>query len=161
MKFDQSFFLSDPHFGSPKVCKLRGYDLPEDFVEAYVKAHNETVKQHNCYIIAGDIALNWKWVDEVMPRLKGSCYIALGNHDYYTKTLGKYANLQSMFLDNKYKILVCHMPMHRSAMKEGWQNWHGHLHSQTLGPEEGNYLNLCPEIQGIRPKHFTELYQGT
>jgi calcineurin-like phosphoesterase family protein len=95
-----AFLYSDPHFSHAGICqffradgvtKLRPFEDAAEMDEYLIERFNATVSPRDKVYFLGDIVINKKALDAVMPRLNGDKVLIRGNHDIYKlKDYSKY-----------------------------------------------------------------------
>ena len=143
------FLYSDPHFSHSGVCrflradgvtKLRPFENVTEMDEYLIERFNATVSSRDKVYFLGDIVINKKALDAVMPRLNGDKVLIRGNHDIY-----KLKDYSKYFRDVRgYHILdgmiLSHIPIHPDSLGRFGTNIHGHLHEKRVRKAKGiNY----------------------
>ena len=138
---DKLFFTSDLHFGHANIITFcsRPFRDVDDMENALITRWNDKVPEDGVVFILGDFCwtgtANWK---RILPKLNGTKYLILGNHDYeyYNKAKKTFEELfagiydvADIVVDNQC-IQLCHYPLLSYNHKEhgGWQLY-GHVHS--------------------------------
>lgn len=136
-----TFLYSDPHFSHEGVCrflqadgvtKLRPFDTAMEMDEHMIERFNATVGPRDKVYFLGDVVINKKALDAIMPRLNGDKVLIKGNHDIYQlKDYSKY------FRDIRgYHVLdgmiFSHIPIHPDSLGRFGTNIHGHLHEKRV-----------------------------
>jgi calcineurin-like phosphoesterase family protein len=135
------FLYSDPHFSHSGVCrflrsdgvtKLRPFENAAEMDEYLIERFNATVSPRDKVYFLGDIVINKKALDAVMPRLNGDKVLIRGNHDIY-----KLKDYSKYFRDVRgYHILdgmiLSHIPIHPDSLGRFGTNIHGHLHEKRV-----------------------------
>lgn len=122
----QSWFTSDHHFGHKNI--LSYCDRPFHSVDAMNKVMvdrwNEVVGADDDVYYLGDFSLDFRAVEEFLPRLKGNIHWIPGNHDLmhpmhtghekYIRWLERHGVVwcgpeHEMFIDG-VDLLLCHFP---------------------------------------------------
>lgn len=161
------FIVSDTHFGHANMLKFvdehgkhfRIFDDVEEMNEVMVQNWNSVVTDQDIVYHLGDVYFGDG--AKVLPRLRGSKRLILGNHDE-----GKDPILQKHFqkilmwrMFPEFDALLTHVPVHPSMIEHPMAkvkfNLHGHIH-QNLSPAP-NYVNCCVEMQNYTPKHIEDL----
>ena len=140
------FLYSDPHFSHSGVCrflradgvtKLRPFEDVTEMDEYLIERFNATVSSRDKVYFLGDIVINKKALDAVMPRLNGDKVLIRGNHDIY-----KLKDYSKYFRDVRgYHILdgmiLSHIPIHPDSLGRFGTNIHGHLHEKRVRKARG------------------------
>ena len=144
-----AFLYSDPHFSHAGICqffradgvtKLRPFENATEMDEYLIERFNATVSSRDKVYFLGDIVINKKALDAVMPRLNGDKVLIRGNHDIY-----KLKDYSKYFRDVRgYHILdgmiLSHIPIHSDSLGRFGTNIHGHLHEKRVRKAKGiNY----------------------
>ena len=144
-----AFLYSDPHFSHAGICqffradgvtKLRPFEDASEMDEYLIERFNATVSPRDKVYFLGDIVINKKALDAVMPRLNGDKVLIRGNHDIY-----KLKDYSKYFRDVRgYHILdgmiLSHIPIHPDSLGRFGTNIHGHLHEKRVRKAKGiNY----------------------
>ena len=144
-----AFLYSDPHFSHAGICqffradgvtKLRPFENATEMDEYLIERFNATVSSRDKVYFLGDIVINKKALDAVMPRLNGDKVLIRGNHDIY-----KLKDYSKYFRDVRgYHILdgmiLSHIPIHPDSLGRFGTNIHGHLHEKRVHKAKGiNY----------------------
>jgi len=89
------WFVSDEHYGHFNTLRYCGRPFFTSTAcdQAMVDRHNAIVKENDIVIHLGDFAMHSSSVKRILPRLKGTHWLCLGNHDlpfhYFLKTRGQ------------------------------------------------------------------------
>lgn len=170
------FITSDQHYGHANCLNFvqgdgspfRPFSSVEEMDETIIQNHNSVVKQSDKIYFLGDVVMNTKQLDRVMPRLNGDIVLIKGNH-----CVGKLSKFTAHFRDIRAyhvmdKILLAHIPVHPESLSRWKGQIHGHLHHNTITEpvyEYGNvvcmrddprYLNVCVEKTNYTPISFEE-----
>jgi calcineurin-like phosphoesterase family protein len=180
------WFTSDEHYGHRNIIEYskRPFTSVEEMTEVLVERHNARVKVYDTVIHLGDFSLSEKYVAAVMPRLNGSHFLIVGNHDAchptkkgHAKALNRYRGffktIQVSLLRQvgRYYVLLHHMPT-RSATVEFDERYvdqrptmqdlagcaaliHGHVHEKWA--ERGRMINVGVDVRGFAPISEDEL----
>ena len=176
-------FTSDLHFNHPKVAKIRGFtkDAGEPHVhdedgtfegcpgcfaevgdtvahdEAIVARWNKAVHKDDLVFILGDVAMNWKGVEDRLAQMRGRKVLITGNHDIFFGAGKGWRNMGQWIGKNRFeaiipllqvaiggrKVLLSHFPYEGDHVgdkdrhtqfrprDEGLWLLHGHIHART------------------------------
>jgi calcineurin-like phosphoesterase family protein len=141
-----AFLYSDPHFSHAGICqffradgvtKLRPFEDATEMDEYLIERFNATVSSRDKVYFLGDIVINKKALDAVMPRLNGDKVLIRGNHDIY-----KLKDYSKYFRDiRSYHVLdgmiFSHIPIHPDSLGRFGTNIHGHLHEKRVRKARG------------------------
>lgn len=164
-----TFLTSDTHFGHVGVTRftnddgspLRPWDNIEDMNEALIKNWNDTVGPKDLVYHLGDVVMNNRFLDQVMPRLNGRKKLVRGNHDF--------AKLDAYFayFDDILGVvpladcILSHIPLHPMCVERFKVNVHGHLHGNIVKKEDGSpdkrYISVCVELTDFTPVSYEDI----
>ena len=167
------FFSSDPHYGHFNIIGFcqRPFSSSAEMTEKLIENWNNKIKKDDIAILCGDFSLstNRKYLAEILFRLNGKMYLALGNHDKWIK----HEDLKNRFIgisdiievnvcDNINKsqcIIACHYPIYRWN-KSHRGSWHiyGHSHQKDALSNYSNYaINVGVDAWNYCPVSFDEI----
>tara|TARA_R110000868_G_scaffold396963_2_gene669407 strand:+ start:563 stop:1162 length:600 start_codon:yes stop_codon:yes gene_type:complete len=144
-----AFLYSDPHFSHAGICqffradgvtKLRPFENATEMDEYLIERFNATVSSRDKVYFLGDIVINKKALDAVMPRLNGDKVLIRGNHDIYKlKDYSKYfRDVRGYHIQDG--MILSHIPIHPDSLGRFGTNIHGHLHEKRVRKAKGiNY----------------------
>lgn len=153
--------ISDTHFGHQNIigyCNrpYRNYLLMDkDIVERW----NSVVKPDDIVYHLGDVYMQCSkdYIENTLGRLNGRKRLILGNHDN-----GKDQILQRYFqkimmwrMFPEFNILLTHVPVHESSLRETMVNVHGHIHDKPS--PKGPYKCVCVEQINYIPINIEDL----
>lgn len=144
---DQKYVRPNPNTGH-RFLTIQEHD------QMLIENWNETIKDGDKVYHLGDVAMNPKRLEGIMPQLNGSKRLILGNHDvghiklyqeYFKKILGS----------REFNgVVMTHVPVHVSQLDRWRGNIHGHIHEKIIF--DGRYLNICVEHTEMRPIHIED-----
>jgi calcineurin-like phosphoesterase family protein len=168
------FVVSDTHFAHPNIVKfedetgelIRGkfWSTAEEHDEAIIANWNETVEDSDHVYHLGDVAMNKRGL-ECVKRLKGRKRLVHGNHDIFPTKLLMEAGFEKIYgvrVFEKHNLMMTHIPIHPDSLKQGWVNYHGHLHHNwVMNPgyprlRDFRYQCVSLEHTDYRPKLLLE-----
>lgn len=147
-----TYLISDTHFGHKGVCHftqadgvtpLRPWDDPDEMNEDMIERWNSVVKPNDLVYHLGDVVINRRYLNLVLPRLNGRKKLVRGNHDLfrlrdYTPHFEDILGVQVMA-----DCIMSHIPLHRDSITSRFKvNVHGHTHSNVVmmpNPHLGQY----------------------
>jgi calcineurin-like phosphoesterase family protein len=93
-------------------------------------------------------------------RLKGSKRLVVGNHDDIKFLSGGdfFKKVLMWRYFSEFNLLLTHVPVHPSSLKEGMVNVHGHTHTRSV---EGPYKCVCVEQINYTPINIEEVRSAT
>lgn len=150
------WFISDTHFTHENIIGYCGRPFANatEMDEVMVANWNAHVRPQDHIYHLGDVAMDKKAVEAIMPRLQGHKRLVRGNHDIFrTKIYAKYFDeiYGIRVLDN---LLFTHMPVHPLSLGRFRANVHGHIHEKDyLFP----YINISVEKTAYRPVSLDEI----
>lgn len=159
------FVISDTHFGHTNswaafkladgCTPMRPFTSTEEMDETMVARWNETVRPQDHVYHLGDVVIAKRNLP-ICKRLNGHKRLVRGNHDIF-----KTKDYLEVGFDEIYgvrvwpdrKIIMSHIPLHPDSLRDrGWQNWHGHLHANSVrGPDAHLYRCVSVEHTDYRP----------
>lgn len=127
---NRTYFTSDFHVGHANILKFcpetRQFSSVDDMNLTLLDAWNSVVKPEDSVYFLGDMAMNFKYTEWILPLLNGNIYWCLGNHDHAhpvhkkdkqteAKMFKLNANLKEVFTDKiinagKYRLRLNHFP---------------------------------------------------
>ena len=169
IKKRREFVISDEHWGHKGVTEFKtkdGRDLrpwsdPHVMVKDMIEYWNDTVAPEDVVWHLGDLAINRRFVGEVMPLLQGRHRLVGGNHDIFK--LHDYTpwfeDIKGVAMlrddDGRVDIVLSHMPLHLDSITRFGANVHGHLHSNQVN--DPHYLCVSVEQVDYRPIEVSEV----
>ena len=168
------WFISDTHFGHDNIIRFcnRPFASAEEMDETLVRNWNDRVAPDDTVFILGDLFFRSGNVEAILPRLRGSKRLILGNHD--ASWIGR-VHLAAHFksVDNYFEgsigsagATLCHYPMLSWPHSARTYMIHGHIHNNThedfwpLLVARDRVLNASVEINGYRPVTLEELIEN-
>jgi calcineurin-like phosphoesterase family protein len=163
--------ISDPHLGHESSLKwlnddgskVRDFTTIEDLHNMFIANWIEVVQPQDYIYVLGDLVMKCKYLD-LFKQLPGHKKIVFGNHDIFN-----YKNYMDVGFKDLYgvkvfadlKLILTHVPIHPTCVKDGWINVHGHLHNGAIKNEDGTldirYKNVCVEALNYKPLNLTTL----
>ena len=163
------FLYSDPHFSHEGMCrffradgvtKVRPWDNAAEMDEFRIERFNDTVGPRDKVYFLGDVVINRKALDAVMPRLNGDKVLIRGNHDIFK--LGDYTkyfrDIRAYHVMNG--MILSHIPLHPESLSRFGTNIHGHLHEKRVMVDGGidpRYQCVCVEQTDWAPILFEDV----
>lgn len=164
-----TYLISDTHFGHRGVCNftnddgspLRPWDCPEEMNEALIYNWNKVVGPKDLVYHLGDVVINRRYLNLVLPRLNGRKKLVRGNHDLfrlkdYTPHFEDILGVQVMS-----DCILSHIPLHPDSITSRFKvNVHGHTHSRNVmkdGVPDPRYLCVCVEQINYTPISYDEV----
>jgi calcineurin-like phosphoesterase family protein len=168
------WFSSDFHFshynlvrvftledGSPaRVHPVRGdrFVSIEEHDEYIIERHNALVRPSDHFYHLGDVAMDRRAVDRLMPRLNGHRRLVRGNHDIFKTAL--YAkHFEEIYSTRQLDgLLFSHIPIAPWSFNRAVKaNCHGHAHANT--PLIYRWLGVG-EQSTKEPQQFDRVYMN-
>ena len=160
------FIISDTHFGHDNILKflkedkshVREFASTEEMNERMVENWNSVVKDGDIVYHLGDVYFGQG--HSVLPRLKGSKRLVLGNHDNGKSEhiLKHFQKVMVWRMFPEFDCLLSHVPVHDSALYKVKYNLHGHVHHNSL--QDPRYVNCCVEVRDYKPIAIEEILQN-
>lgn len=173
--------ISDTHFNHSNILNFtdengkyirEGFKTAEQMNEFMTERWNSVVKPGDKVYHLGDVYMGGgfprEYTEKLLSNLNGRKRLILGNHDN-----GKDQILQRAFqkidvwrMFTEFGLLLTHVPVHPSTLKEGrfsghgkpqlkMLNVHGHIHANPS--PEGPYKCVCVEQIDYTPVNIEEL----
>jgi calcineurin-like phosphoesterase family protein len=148
------FVISDLHLGHVKVALDRGFKDVAQHDYALVEAWNRVVTKRDVVYVLGDV-----FRLDLVPDLKGTKKLAMGNHDQ--QPVARYAALFSQVracfeFDG---CLLTHIPVNPNQFGRYELNVHGHTHRHKL--EDLRYVPVAVEhCERMEPWLLCDLIQA-
>lgn len=109
------YFTSDQHYDHANIIKYckRPFSGVDEMREEMIRRHNQVVRSQDIVWHLGDFSMHPNTVAKVLPRLNGSHYLVMGNHDrchpvHYKKNMEKKARFEKIYLDAGFKKIMLH-----------------------------------------------------
>lgn len=168
------FFISDTHFGHANVLTftrgdgslLREFANVDEMDETMISRWNSVVRPHDRVYHLGDVVINKKFLNKVLPRLNGRKVLVMGNHDIF----GHAAYLEHFEDIRGYKVMpaegivASHIPIHAGTFSNRFSiNIHGHLHANNVPhptfptKNDDRYVCVCVEQINYTPISLDEI----
>lgn len=169
------WFTSDQHYGHSNILKftdntgnkVRTFDSVDQMNQEMIDKHNEVVKDNDLIYFLGDVSLHRATYHQILPKLKGTKRLILGNHDCFkiSEYSQYFQDISAVKRFREYsKHFICsHYPIHEyclfKASEDAYDvyNVHGHIH--TMNINDKRYINICVEQTNYRPLHIDELLE--
>lgn len=165
--------ISDTHFNHKNILKfedkegnkVRPFSSLDEMNELMIENWNRVVKTNDKVYHLGDVFFGSPDdAKKILKRLNGKKRLIVGNHDH-PKLQVIQNNFQKIMLWRHFgNILLTHVPVHPSILKENRfgehkvLNVHGHTHKK--GSPEGPYKSACVELINYTPKNLDEYNVG-
>lgn len=165
MALRPDFIISDSHWFHDNIVKYQ--DRPADHDWVMLKRWRTTVKDTHSVLHLGDLFLGRnkgleRFKYEIVPKLTGTRYLILGNHDRRDinyEELG-FTVLEPYSIEHEgFEVSFAHYPRFiHDAMKR--IHFHGHIHASPYSGGEltrPNNVNVSVEVIDYRPQKFLSL----
>jgi calcineurin-like phosphoesterase family protein len=150
----RSFICSDLHINHIK-CALewRGFKTVEEHNEFIIDNYNSTVKNKDAKVyILGDVVFQPATSLHMIDRLYGKKILIAGNHDEKLQRYIPYFEGIYSYFGTDGGLFMSHVPIHNVQLDERFtDNLHGHIHQNTIGIDDGRYLNVNVEFHDYKP----------
>lgn len=148
------FFISDTHFFHHNIIGFAGrpFKSAAEMNEYMVDRWNRVVRPGDEVYHLGDVAFKthekYDELNDLMNRLNGTKYLALGNHDRLSgsakfKLWNYFQEINYWYVFKKEGFFASHVPLPKVNFRETKYQVHGHIHQLTL--DDPNYINVCVE----------------
>lgn len=164
------WLISDTHFSHVNILKftdengelIRGkvFSSVEEMDEAMIENWNSVVKPGDYVYNLGDVTFNMKKYQEgIHPRLNGSKRLIVGNHDDIKKmaATNMWAKIELWRMFPELGILMTHLPIHESGLRDNMINIHGHIHHNPSPTDR--HRCVCVEQINYTPVNIDEYIQ--
>jgi calcineurin-like phosphoesterase family protein len=151
------FVWADQHFGHEAILgfkrddgtPLRDFASVDDMDWHMIRRYNQVIRNEDTVYFLGDVTMNTKHLERVMPILPGRKILVRGNHD--TGKLSQYSKwfTDARACDIKDGVILTHIPIHPDCMSRWRGNIHGHLHHRHL--PDARYVCVSVEQTGYAP----------
>jgi len=165
----KTWLISDTHFGHYNTCAvftkqdgtpLRPFSSVEEMDEIMIKNWNNIVWPEDRVYHLGDVVINRRFLNSVIPRLAGRKALIMGNHDLfdnntYAKVFEKIHGVKQL-----NGLWLTHVPMHADSVDQPRvkMNIHGHLHANKI--KHPKYYNVSVECIGFCPIHMDDIMEA-
>ena len=144
------FVIADLHFGDERVATQRRTLLREGQNHDTEIAHcwNATVADGDTVYVLGDVGTHRRAIEQ-LRGLRGVKHLIAGNADNLAALHN--ADLFASISVARWLpgILLTHIPVHGSELRQGMMNFHGHLHARTVADDR--YFCVSVEQIGLAP----------
>lgn len=134
------YYTADLHLGHENIMKHcnRPFETVGEMNRVLINNWNSIVTARDDIYIAGDIAFRSEKTEaaEMIKKLKGHKYLAVGNHDgkllKYPKFAELFADVKDIYdiSDNGRRVIICHYPMIEwNGYFRGSYHIYGHIHN--------------------------------
>ena len=159
------FLCSDHHLGDTKIChylddngnKNRPYDTIDEMHESIVELHNSVVTRSSDKVIyGGDVVIDKSYFP-ILGLMNGKKRLVRGNHDIFADKLyyQYFQQIHGVKVIADRKVIITHIPIHSTCIKEGWINITGHLHRRVI--DDPRYRCICLEQTEFKPVELDEV----
>lgn len=159
------YFISDTHFCHSNIIKYcdRPFKDAKEMNETIINNWNNIVTNEDIVYHLGDFCLSTDdEIKNIFNRLIGTIILIRGNHDrksfkFYEKIGFKVLTNAPIILE-KYKLMLSHVPLPDSKIKEGYINLHGHIHNKSISEDysDEKHINLSVDVTGYKPVSIDE-----
>lgn len=135
---DETWFISDTHFGHKNVLKLsnRPFSSIEEHDEVIFENWNKRVKKNDTIIHLGDFGfLSRSEIGDLLERLNGKKILIRGNHDKNAWKADGWSEKHTMMMMGKTfhppGLVLCHYPiLEWAGIHRGSIHLYGHVHGK-------------------------------
>lgn len=158
------FLCSDHHLGDKKIChylddngdKNRPYNTVDEMHDSIVELHNSLVNTNDKVYFVGDVVIDKNYF-HILGLMNGKKRLVRGNHDIFPDKLyyEYFQQIHGAKVIADRKVIITHIPIHPSCIKEGWINITGHLHRRVIN--DSRYRCICLEQTGFKPVELDDI----
>lgn len=132
--------------------------------EVIIERWNSRVKDGDRVYHLGDVCMNLKWAQQIMPKLNGTKRLIVGNHDPIQALCqaGLFKKVYMMKWFPEIDCVLSHLPLDTRSFR--WRckaNLHGHVHNPAAEDDPyhwGPYhLNVNVELNNYYPWSMDEV----
>lgn len=161
------YFISDTHFYHTNIIKYcnRPFNNVEDMNELIIDNWNSIVSDTDTIYHLGDFCLSSdNDIKSIFNRLNGNKILIRGNHD--RKSVKFYENIgfkvltHAPIIIDEYKLMLSHVPLLDTIIKDGYINIHGHIHNKELDNNcfsKDKHINVSVDVTGFKPISLDEI----
>jgi len=147
------WLISDTHFGHENIIRYcnRPFKSSTEMDLEMIQRWNDRVKPQDHVWHLGDFCFGQDNLHRVARQLNGHKRLILGNHDDQApiKDYAQYFEKIRVWRLFKPSIVLTHIPIHQDNFRKALWNGHGHIHDNKS--PQGNYVNLCVEVNNYAP----------
>ena len=154
------YFISDTHFHHSNIIKYcnRPFKNVNEMNETIINNWNSIVKKDDTVYHLGDFCLSHDdEIKNIFNRLNGNKILIR-----YEEIGFKVLTHAPIILD-EYKIMLSHVPLPDSKIKDGYINLHGHIHNKKISDDypknysENKHINLSVDVTNYKPVSLDEI----
>ncbi len=153
----KTWLISDTHLGwANGIHKfhIRDFASVEEMDETIYRNWRERVADEDLVYHLGDLTLRRPAEQHYIDRLNalpGRKILILGNHDHWATEdyLKIFEKVLSMKVLGKPRVVLTHIPVHKSQIGQWKANIHGHTHDMDM--PHSAYFNVCVEKTEYAP----------
>ncbi len=129
------YYISDLHLGHANVIRWdkRPFDSIGEMHREIIRRWNRTVTPKDTVWLLGDVAWNTKTAQEILPQLRGTKHLILGNHDKQSEeffSLFSSVRELAVLKDQGQQVILCHYPIaHWQNQYRNAVHLYGHVHN--------------------------------
>ncbi|WP_101794995.1 metallophosphoesterase family protein [Porphyrobacter sp. TH134] len=142
-----AFVIADLHLGDERVAKARGFDNAAAMTETLTARWNRTVSECDTVYVLGDVAKRGHL--SPIDALRGEKHLVCGNADDLRAVAAAEVFTTLSVARWLPGIMLTHIPVHPSQLREGCINVHGHLHRASI-PDD-RYRCVSIDQTGFAP----------
>lgn len=164
------YFISDTHFNHSNIIKYcnRPFNNIEDMNNTIISNWNNTISKDDIVYHLGDFSLSSdEEIKNIFNKLNGNIILIRGNHDRrsvkFYESIGFKVLTNAPIILDEYKLMLSHVPLPDTKMKDGYINLHGHIHNKKISqdyPEnysENKHINLSVDVTNFKPISLDEI----
>lgn len=164
------YFTSDTHFHHNNIIKYcnRPFNNINDMNNTIINNWNTVIKKEDTVYHLGDFCLsNDDEIKNTYNLLNGHIILIRGNHDrkpvkFYENIGFKVLTHAPIILD-EYKLMLSHVPLPDTKIKDEYINLHGHIHNKKISQDypknysEKTHINLSVDVTNFKPISLDEI----
>jgi calcineurin-like phosphoesterase family protein len=148
------FFTSDYHIGHNNIIAYskRPFQNVEEMNREIIARHNAVVKVDDTVYNIGDLALNEKYVPDLLKQLNGTQHLVCGNHDgchsrhkRHKKKLLQYKEFGFASVQEQLELQICNRTVLLMHMPYRNENDKDQRYAEFRPVDKGQFL-LCGHV---------------
>jgi calcineurin-like phosphoesterase family protein len=170
----QKWLISDTHWGHQEWASvyqeqgnlIRPFGNLDVMDNELDRRWRERVSESDTVYHLGDITLDDRHLWH-LRGLPGHKILIRGNHDQapLSAYLEIFRDIQCAWVSYQAQVILTHMPVHPTAIPQGWVNVHGHIHQNRIRLEDNSidvrYYNVCVEHHDFAPLSWDQMLADT
>lgn len=165
------YFISDTHFYHNNIIKYcnRPFKDNNEMNKTIISNWNSIINKGDIVYHLGDFCLSSdEEIKNIFDELNGNIILIRGNHD--RKSVKFYEDIGFKVLKNapiildEYKLMLSHVPIPDTKIKDGYVNLYGHIHNKKLNENypskyyrNNTHINVCADVTNFKPISLDEI----